>query len=206
MLAVLVSAVVVAATPHGATSSSGLLQRPQISCQTDAHAADWFAEDDRSWSAAEVISSVEALRQGLRVPFYIYEGVHSGVDFTEQTRNLLDECPFYTQSRGTPIASNTGGDTFFIGALQRHPWRVRRPEDATIIVMPVEMALEIDILDGVTGKLPNMTGSERCHYNATQLLEVSSPQRTRIQAHRPQGSWGARLSSAPFRWSSWAPE
>ena len=39
-----------------------------------------------------------------------------------------------------------------------------------------------------------------------QPWDVDRVQRTRIQAHRPQGSWAALLSSAPFRWSSWAPE
>ena len=40
----------------------------------------------------------------------------------------------------------------------------------------------------------------------TDCAAVARAQRTRIQAHRPQGSWAALLSSAPFRWSSWAPE
>lgn len=93
-----------------------------------------FDADDDSWSARELIACAEDRRRRLpRVPFFVYDGEwmppkHSAA---EELRRA-ERC----------VASVRTGDQFtadvhFLRQLLTHPWRVREPERALLLVPPL---------------------------------------------------------------------
>ena len=164
---------------------------PGIKCSDDAQHSSIsgrYRRNDPTWSAAEVIEQVEAARENLRVPFYMYDGMVGGINFTVQTQHLIENCSGFVTtppgvvsgSQGSPVPAYTKGDVFFIESLLTHPWRVMQPDDAQLIVIPIEVAQFVEHNCGYA--LPNETtrashfsdgsNTSGCQYEAKPMMEA----------------------------------
>ena len=120
----------------------------------------WLASlrmDDPRWSAEEVIQVYESLRSQLSVPFWMYDGVVGGVNFTSAI-DAVFACAHESGSIASRYATNShfGGDVAFIAQLREHHWRVTRSEEASIIIIPLLTACDprLDFQHRCSGNKP----------------------------------------------------
>jgi len=75
-------------------------------------------------------SSLEAVRAGLRLPFYLYAGddFDDGSWFEPCAKGLRGE---------TVTEDQYSGEHYFLAALRAHRWRVRDPSAALLFVVPL---------------------------------------------------------------------
>lgn len=154
------------------------------SCADAPSVSGRYAASDPAWTAEELITVTEAMRAQLRVPFYMYDGIIDGVDFDDMHRNLLEECSFYWDDdplRGLetkPFPQYTRPDVSFIETMRSHPWRVKRSEDADIIVLPIAFSYAIEqrfpqphgLGDNVTKRIH--TEWPNCWYDADAMAHA----------------------------------
>lgn len=87
---------------------------------------------DMNWTAAELWNCTEAARSRLRpVRFYMYSTDDLGTGHGDDEANALGNC-----AKDFANAAH-GGEYHFILQLRQHPWRVRDPSMASVIVVPV---------------------------------------------------------------------
>lgn len=96
---------------------------------------------DDAWSARELIACAADRRRRLpRVPFFIYDGAWlGGSSAAAELAHVESECPDAVVA-GTTYAPYRG-DVIFLRQLLRHPWRVREPHEAVLLVPPVFLSL-----------------------------------------------------------------
>lgn len=124
-----------------ASSSSA---RGDLSCAPQ-RISELFNPNDRSWRAKDVITAVEAARRLLRVNFYMYDrDIPGGTDVAKEVAKIdkcvaagLDSRTFATE------LPQYSGEYWFIKSLLAHPWRVFRPAEAEILVVPVFLSFEL---------------------------------------------------------------
>ena len=122
-----------------ASSSSA---RGDLSCAPQ-RISELFNPNDRSWRAKDVITAIEAARRLLRVNFYMYDrDIPGGTDVAKEVAKI-DKCVaagLDSQQRELPQYS---GEYWFVKSLLAHPWRVFRPAEAEILVVPVFLSFEL---------------------------------------------------------------
>ena len=142
-----------------------------------------FGGMNPSSSLLETLYTVEAARQKLRVPFYMYtdkdvDGLPTGYSFALANSNLT-EC-------GLGSGQHFMGEFMFIEALKRHPWRTNRSEDAMVIVIPVVTAGMVDVMVNEGAWLNGLKCPEYTYNMAEVLLHAvqnSSLYRRRTRDH-----------------------
>ena len=87
-----------------------------------------FTHRNPHWRASELIDSVEAIRAGLWVPFYLY-------DAPILPRSVADELTALESSRCRGLTM-WSGEYWFLKSLLHHPWRVGTPAEAELLVIP----------------------------------------------------------------------
>ena len=117
----------------------------QLSCQPQ-RPARLFQHSDPSWTADDVVRAVEAVRERLRVPFYLYDGEAIGRDFSLRAELEKVELCVARLRRETAARGRDGkpklqdwyaeAEALFVRALIDHPWRVADAASATILVIP----------------------------------------------------------------------
>jgi len=146
-----------------------------------------YRHDDLTWSASEIIQATEAARENLRAPFYMYDGIVDGINFTAMTQHLINDCSGFVTpapgvasgSEGSPVPAYTKGNVFFIKSMLTHPWRVMRPEDAQVIVIPIEAsrfieskAMEYGATSRSIARYTDGTNTSGCTYDAKPLMDA----------------------------------
>jgi len=100
-----------------------------------------FDPEDGSWTAEAFIESWEKERSLLRrVPFWMYDGLVGSTNFTaeeEKLQQCIDDERFTWNTH-----YYFGGAFYFAPQLKKHPWRVAKPEDAELIVVPIVTTLD----------------------------------------------------------------
>lgn len=116
-------------------------QHTNLSCAPQ-RISELFDPKDRSWRAKDVITAVEAARQSLRVNFYMYDrDIPGGTDVAKEVAKI-DKCVAAGLASQRRELAQYSGEYWFVKSLLVHPWRVFRPAEAEILVVPVFLSFE----------------------------------------------------------------
>ena len=112
----------------------------QLSC-VPQKASAVFDPSDPSWTAGDVLHAMQAVRERLRVPFYIYDGAAVAPNFSlSEELKKVQSCIAKHDSLRVPrrwqAHGYNMGEYLFLRELESHPWRVPEAAAAAILVIP----------------------------------------------------------------------